>query len=127
MMRKKKKAVQLSNTSEAAIIPSDPAVIEPMKPIVPTTPLVLTSLDSQWIFSLLTVLDPLLSSGEISILRGLARTCQDIADFTWDEQQKWLTKGATSSDLTKYTESIGGCWMINAAIWEIWGQRDLWE
>ncbi|KAK9895671.1 hypothetical protein P389DRAFT_195803 [Cystobasidium minutum MCA 4210] len=128
MMRKKKKAPAPSSTasmSEPAVLPVGPAV--PAEPVIPTTPLILTPLDSQWLFSLLTVLDPLLSSGEISVLRSLARTCHNIADFTWNEQQRWVAKGAESSSLKQYTESIGGCWMIIAAIWEIWGQRDLWE
>lgn len=128
MTRRKKKPIASSTTSTAIEQVTTPIATPPVRePMIPTTPLILTPLESQWIFSLLTVLDPLLISGEISILRGLARTCLDIADFTWTEQQKWLGKGARSSDLDKYSESIGGCWMTIAVIWEIWGQRDLWE
>lgn len=125
MQRKKRKPTQV-NTAVVSATPTS-AMTEPVEPVIPTTPLVLTPLDSQWLFSLLTVLDPLLSSEDISTLRGLARTCREIADFTWDEQQKWSAKGAVEVELAKYKESIGGCWMVNAAIWEIWGQRDLWD
>lgn len=127
MTRRKKKPL---TTAAVVLIAEDtplPSVAAIREPVIPTTPLILTPLESQWIFSLLTVLDPLLSSGEISILRGLTRTCQDIADFTWTEKQKWLGKGVLVEQLETYSESISGCWMIIAAIWEIWGQRDMWE
>jgi hypothetical protein len=132
MQRRKKKTVTSASASQAtsmAAAPSVPATLTTVQkdPIVPATPLILTPLESQWIFSLLTVLDTLLISGEISILRTLARTCRNIADFTWKEQQKWLVKGASENDLEKYTDSVAGCWMIIAAIWEVWGQRDLWD
>lgn len=133
MTRRKKKpatasiAITTASNAVTSVSSIHAVPIAPREPILPTTPLILTPLDSQWIFSLLTVLDPLLSSGEISILRGLARTCQEIAQFTWTEHQKWLGKGSREHDLNKYTESVAGCWMIIAIIWEIWGQRDLWE
>jgi hypothetical protein len=86
----------------------------------------MSALDAQWIFSLLSVLDELLTSSEISILRSLARTCLDIADTT----SAWIARHegkATKEREEIWKECIASCWMVVAIIWEVWKQRDLWE
>jgi hypothetical protein len=118
-MRKRAKP---SSTS----LPTPPPTPKPTPPAAKPLPeSILLPLDSQWLFSLLTILDALLSSSEIATLRTLVRTCQEIADRT----QEMLDKhGETADDERKkhWKDAIASCWMVTAAVWEIWGQRDLW-
>lgn len=78
-------------------------------------------LDAQWLFALLSVLDAFLSTGEISTLRDLARTCLDIADIT----KEWELKH--SMEREEWKECTAACWMVVSIVWEVWGQRDLWD
>lgn len=105
-------------TAASPIAAAMPAEAELPSPIV-------TPLDAQWLFSLLSVLDQLLSSSEISILRSLARTCLDVADMT----HEWETKHVAADDGKKaeWKDCIAGCWMVVSVVWEVWGQRDLWD
>lgn len=84
---------------------------------------ILTPLDSQWLLSLFTVLDKLLISKQVGILRTLARTCLDVADLVHSQSQ---LPGLSSEQMEQAETAIAGCWMVVAAVWEVWGQRDLW-
>ena len=124
-MRKK----QASKPVPAAAAAAEPAalslVVEPLTPAQPLPPL-LSPLESQWLVSLLSLLDSMLGSHEVSTLRTLARTCQDIAQAT-HEQQTTSEQGIQSvAGKTSLDEVIKSCWTVVAAVWEVWGQRDLW-
>ena len=95
----------------------------------PLPPAMLTPLDSQWLFSLLAVLNEFLASFDISTLRDLARICLEIAAVTHNMLVKYSkrTSEQARAVLEQYRESIAGCWMVVSVVYEVWKQRDLWD
>lgn len=120
-MRRKQAAAAKLEKSGTAPAPTN-------VPPLPDFKALLAPIESQWMFSLLSVTDSLLSSSDISTLRSLVRTCMEIADATYSEQETYKTRvDVSESQKQAWQEVIKSCWMVVAAVWEGWSQRDLWE
>jgi hypothetical protein len=79
----------------------------------PSATTIVSPVERDWILSLLSSLDELLTGSDISSLRSLAKTCLSVLRFLGfplnEEDQE------------------GACWMIVAAVADVWKQSDLWE
>ena len=82
---------------------------------------ILPDLDSQWIFSLLSGIDSVLTSEDVYTLRELSKTCLKAIRLLPD-----LHKGKEGAE-QELEDQLTGLWMIVAVVADVWGQRDLWD
>lgn len=124
----KQTAVETVELAIAPALPAVPAAVTRQEEADRPSLSLMTPLDGQWLFSLLSVLDGLLTSSEISVLRTLSRTCEEIAEALYAEHMR-LSKGQSVNTEAerKFEEAIASCYIVKAAAWGVWGQRDLWE
>jgi hypothetical protein len=79
-----------------------------------------TEVHAQWIFSLLTKLDDLLSADDMNLLRHLARACiAYLQKISLEENRDHDSDHSLS--MTKRS-----CWIIITAVADVWVQSDLW-
>ena len=96
----------------------------------------LTPTHARWIFALLARLDEHLTGDEISVLRHLARQllrvvkAEKLAAEASEVRSGAVLRAAAGVDecVVRQQASMGatGCWMVVAAVSDVWRQKDLW-
>lgn len=133
-MAVRRKAAAAATRIPTAAAPTSAPVSAPAT-VMPRPPLP-TIAESHWMLSILTRVDSLLMSDDISTLRQLAKTLTllaDASDKAQTEREKrmgGMTGGRTAEERLWDEEDAEGrahCWMIVAAISSAWSQNDLWE
>ncbi|KZP00171.1 hypothetical protein CALVIDRAFT_560768 [Calocera viscosa TUFC12733] len=102
----------------------------PSPPPYPTSPFepALPPIFAQWIFALLGHLDDRLMSGEIHTLRTLARACREVLVKSWEiGEAVALAIGEGVEERAVREREREACWIVIAAVADVWGQSDLWE
>lgn len=82
---------------------------------------ILPDLDSQWIFSLLSGIDSVLTAEDVYTLRELSKMCLKAIRLLPD-----LHKGKAGAE-QELEDQLTGLWMIVAIVADVWGQKDLWD
>ncbi|TFK55439.1 hypothetical protein OE88DRAFT_619696 [Heliocybe sulcata] len=85
----------------------------------------LTDVHARWIFALLSRVDDYVGADDMSIIRNLARACIGLL-----KEQMWkktLLAQAGADLIAEDVMSERSCWMVIAAVVDVWAQRDLWQ
>ncbi|GAA5895976.1 hypothetical protein JCM6882_005577 [Rhodosporidiobolus microsporus] len=97
----------------------------PPKPPLPTAH------ESHWLLSLLTRLERLLDGDDLANLRQLAKTLVQLAEESASKKSVPGAGGGRSMEQRRQDEedeeARARCWMVVAAIAEVWAQGDLWD
>lgn len=89
-----------------------------------------TSEETDWILSLLTALEILLSGDDVATLRDLGKLLSSLAEASGREADKReVAKRSQEECILDEVDAEGRakCWMIVAVIADVWGQKDLWS
>lgn len=93
--------------------------IDSMEPTRSPHPIALAHI--RWVFALLARVDLVPSADETAQLRSLVRACIELIK-TPSARSGEAPDGAPVKDAA----FVASCWMIVAAVADVWAQRDLW-
>lgn len=122
-------AVRRKATTSTIVKPQSTPTPTPPKKLPPRAPLP-TSLETDWILSLLARLESLLNGDDIATLRDLARMLSTLAEASGKQSEKRDLRGRSQEqkDLDEAeAEGRAKSWMIIAVIAGCWGQQDMWQ
>ncbi|BGP32342.1 hypothetical protein JCM10296v2_004123 [Rhodotorula toruloides] len=89
--------------------------------------------ESHWMLSLLTRLEQVLDGEDLATLRQLARTLRSLAEESHKVSVETRVAAGTGRSMQQRTadekeaEGRARCWMVVAAVANVWKQGDLWD